>query len=645
MNKNTFGQKMKYRFDNFISKGSLRILYGLGIFSLVGVIIVAVVALFMNMDPAKNIFDLMWMSLMATFQSNSVPFVPGQGHEEATGFIVPMLLVTILGFVVVSVVIGAITNGIQSKVESLKKGRSLVIEKGHIVVLGWSEQVITIVSELAIAANDIKKKACVVIMGNKDKVEMEHTIKDKVGDTGKLRVVCRKGNPMEMTDLKIVNLNNAKSILLVSPDDSNDPDSSIIKTLLAITKNPKRKCSPYNIIAEMINPEKAELAKIVGKDEIEVVQIIDFISRIFAQTCRQNGLSVVYTELMDFGGVEIYFKKEPSLVGLKFEDILNKYDDSVIMGLFDDEKRISKINPPMNTVLQEKDLVIAISENEYSIKLSGKKESEIEIDTNLITIKKNDPIAPENLLILGWNRKICKISSELDKYAPQHSTLTIVADYAEGEKIIADRCSNLKNIKVSYLNKDTTDRKTLDDLMNYKYDHVILLCYEFLGIQEADAKTLVTLLHLRDIKEKRQIDFSIVSEMLDIRNRNLAESEKVNDFVVSGRLVSLLMTQLSENKYLNMIFEDIFDAEGSEIYIKPASDYIKLNTPVNFYTITKAAAQKNEVAIGYKIDKDADVVLEDNEKGHGIVIDPLKTNKITFTEKDRIIVLAEYQVC
>jgi ion channel POLLUX/CASTOR len=352
MTKNTFGQKLKYRLDNFISKGSLRILYGLGVFSFVGVIIIAIIALFMKMDPSKNIFDFIWMSLMATFQSNSVPFLPGQGYEEATGFIVPMILVTILGFIVVSVVIGAITSGIQGKIESLRKGRTLVIEKDHIVVLGWSEQVITIVSELSIAANDMKKKTCVVIMGDKEKVEMEHTIKDKIGDTNKLRVVCRKGSPMEMSDLKIVNLNNAKSILLVSPEDTNDPDSSIIKTILAITKNPQRKSTPYNIIAEMINTEKAELAKIVGKDEIEVVQIIDFISRVFAQTCRQNGLSVVYTELLDFGGVEIYFRKEPTLKGLKFADVLNKYDESVIIGFFDDKNKIAKINPPMDAILQ-----------------------------------------------------------------------------------------------------------------------------------------------------------------------------------------------------------------------------------------------------------------------------------------------------
>ena len=49
-----------------------------------------------------------------------------------------------------------------------------------------------------------------------------------------------------------------------------------------------------------------------------------------------------------------------------------------------------------------------------------------------------------------------------------------------------------------------------------------------------DAKTLVTLLHLRDMAQKDETPFSIVSEMLDLRNRELAEATQVDDFIVSG---------------------------------------------------------------------------------------------------------------
>ena len=61
-----------------------------------------------------------------------------------------------------------------------------------------------------------------------------------------------------------------------------------------------------------------------------------------------------------------------------------------------------------------------------------------------------------------------------------------------------------------------------------------------MGIQEADAKTLICLLHLRDISNKTGKSLSIVSEMLDNKNRVLAEVTKADDYIVSDRLISLI---------------------------------------------------------------------------------------------------------
>ena len=54
-------------------------------------------------------------------------------------------------------------------------------------------------------------------------------------------------------------------------------------------------------------------------------------------------------------------------------------------------------------------------------------------------------------------------------------------------------------------------------------------------LHQADAHTLITLLHLRDLRERNGYTFSIVSEMLDTRNRALAQVTRADDFVVSLR--------------------------------------------------------------------------------------------------------------
>src|SRR4029078_2517603 len=92
-------------------------------------------------------------------------------------------------------------------------------------------------------------------------------------------------------------------------------DIEVIKTILAITNDPNRRPEPYHVVAELHDLSNLEATRLVGKDELEVVIVGDVVSRIIAQTCRQPGLSIVYGELLDFDGDEIYFSHQPALAG------------------------------------------------------------------------------------------------------------------------------------------------------------------------------------------------------------------------------------------------------------------------------------------------------------------------------------------
>ena len=87
------------------------------------------------------------------------------------------------------------------------------------------------------------------------------------------------------------------------------------------------------------------------------------------------------------------------------------------------------------------------------------------------------------------------------------------------------------------------------------------------------------------MSDKAGKDFSVVSEMLDIRNRDLAIVAKADDFIVGDNLISLMLSQLSENKDLKKVYDILFEAEGSEIYLKPINGYLKTGESVNFYNI------------------------------------------------------------
>ena len=155
--------------------------------------------------------------------------------------------------------------------------------------------------------------------------------------------------------------------------------------------------------------------------------------------------------------------------------------------------------------------------------------------------------------------------------------------------------------------------------------------------QRADAKTLITLLHLRDIAEKLGVELNVVSEMLDDRNRELAEVTNADDFIVSEKLVSLMLSQVSENEQLTDVFGILFDSTGSEIYLRPAELYIKPGVDVDFYTVLEAARRVGETALGYRVEKNA----HNADINYGVHLNPLKSDKIAFQPGDKIIVLAE----
>ncbi|NMB53605.1 MAG: potassium transporter TrkA [Leptolinea sp.] len=623
-------EKIRYRFDNFMSRGTISLILGLAVLSIVIITIVAIVVVSLGIAPGDgekiSFFEAFWLSLMRTLDAGTM------GGDTGWGFRIAMFFVTIGGVFVISTLIGILTSGIEGKMDELRKGRSRVIEKNQTVILGWSDQVFTIIPEL-VEANSNQPDSCIVIMGDCDKVDMEDAIRDKVGDTGKTRIVCRSGNPVDMTDLQIVSLNTSKSILVLSPE-TETPDAEVIKTVVAILNLPDRRPEPYHIVAELRDPKNYEIAQIVGKEEVEWIQLGGLISRIIAQTCRQSGLSTVYTELLDFGGDEIYFTHQPSLEGKSYRETLNRFDKNAIMGIAP-EGGGAVLNPPMDTVLKSGDKLIVIAEDDDRIFLNT---SGVEFDESVFSRSQKLENTPEETLILGWNWRGCNLIQELDAYVPDKSEVLIVHEDEATEKQIRELKHNIKHQSIKILSGDTTSRAQLDDLNLAAYDHIIVLSdSDRLPPQQADSKTLMTLLHLRNMAEIMQLDFSIVSEMQDVRNRNLAEVTRADDFIVSDKLVSLIMAQVSENKGLNAVFTDLFDPEGAEIYLKPAHHYILPGKEASFASVVEAAARKGETAIGYKLDE----FSHDVGKGYGVHVNPAKSEKIRFSDLDKVIVLAE----
>jgi voltage-gated potassium channel Kch len=626
MNKPGFRARFRYWFDTVMAKG-LPALTGLlalvtFVFILIFAAIVVVFRIYPEPDGVATPLDFgeaLWANLMRAMDAGAV------GGDQGWGYRFAMLIVTLGGLLIVASLIGIVSGAFNTKVEELRKGRSKVIESDHTLILGWSTKVFPIVSEIVIA-NESRGRSAIVVLADGDKVEMEDAIRARVPKPGKTKIIVRSGDPMDLTDLELANPHGARSIILLAPEQGEDPDAVVIKTALAITNNPNRKPEDYHIVGEIQDPSNLEAARLVAKHEASWVLASDLISRVTVQTSRQSGLSVVYTELLDFDGDEIYFTVQPSLVGSTYAQTQFAFAESAVMGFVKGGTVL--INPPAATLYEQGDQIIVIAEDDSLIRIAGTSV----VDNSAINKPKRAKNAAEQTLVLGYNPGLHAMLDELAEYVAPGSRVLVVADVEK------PAFADYQNLAVTFERGDATSRAVLAAVPVTDFAHIIVLAYrDTMEAQRADAKTLITLLHLREIADELGLDLNVVSEMIDDRNRELAEVTRADDFIVSDKLISLMLSQLSENQQLSDVFADLFSSAGSEIYLRPAEEYVRLGVELDFYTILEAATQRGETAIGYRVAADA----RDSDKFYGVHVNPRKAGRVSFVAGDKIVVLAE----
>lgn len=620
------GERMRYKFDNAMSRGTPALIGLLAAASAVMVIVVGVVSLSVADEEVREegVARTLWMSLMRALDPGAVA-----GDEFNGLFLTLMFLVTIGGIFIVAGLVGVLSSGLDARLAELRKGRSRVVETGHTVLLGWSDQVFTTVTEL-MAANESERRSCIVILADMDKVDMEDELRARVGSTGRTRVVCRTGSPTDPVDLELVGLDDAKSVLVMSPE-TGDADALTIKTLLAVSNRRWSGTRPH-VIASVVDAVNLAPARLAGGNEAVVIDADDIAARLVVQTSRQAGLSVVVTDLLDFGGDEIYTRDEPRLEGVPFGHTLHAYDAATVLGLLGGDGSV-ELNPPMDRRVRRSDQMILLAEDDSTIRLADGRP---QIAGDAIAVRRPVPVPAERVLLLGWNQRAAKVVEQLDQYVTGGSHLHIAASGSVDDLGLYELQARVRRLRITFKEAAITDRVALESLNIGTFNHVILLADETIDSELADSRTLVTLLHLRDMEATLGERYSIVSEMKDERNRRLAQMAKADDFVVGGHLISLLLTQLAENHHLATVFGQLFRAEGSEIYLKPADGYVRLGEWINFATVIHAASMRGETAIGYRL-----AAGSQRPPGFGVALNPPKHDPLILDRGDSIIVLAD----
>ncbi|MFG3282212.1 NAD-binding lipoprotein [Streptomyces sp. NPDC048111] len=635
--------RTRYWFDTIVARGTA-MLIGWLVLMCLAVVVPASAALVWADDKRPATLSgralAVWVSVGQTLKIG--------GAIGSPLYVLLSVVLALVALLFVSSLVSLITTGLNDRLLALRRGRSTVLESGHTVLLGWSDQVFPIVSELA-AANANRRRAVLAVLGPRDKAEMEDEIGTAVGRLGRLRLICRSGVTTDPAVVSLVAPAAARAVLVLTHE-GEDGDAHVVKTLLALeaaVRGPGRRPA---VVAAVRDGRHKRAADLAAGPHGHVLNIEDVTARLIARTSCEPGLSLVYRELFDFDGDEIYTVPAGPLAGSTFGALLFAYEDSSVIGLVRADGRV-ELNPPRDSVLGAHDRIVVITEDDdTAVPWQGPP---LPVEDDAVVAAPPAPRPAERFLLLGWNPRAPHIIEQLDGGAPEGSVLVVMA---EGDRYVreADHCARApgRRMPVTVLDGDVTDPDVLAGLDVLTFDRAVVLGYDRPrsgGTALAgDDRTLVTLLHLRGLEEAGGRELAVVTEMADDRNRLLAPAREGADFIVGSRLISLLMTQIAEDRNLAAVFDRLFASGGDSLHLRPARDYVRTGRPVTYATVVEAGRRRGHCVVGYRLLHGAAADVRSGPPAppsapaaaRGVRINPSKRAVVCFGPGDLVIVLA-----
>lgn len=623
----TLRQKLRYRFDNSLSKGIWGVLGWLGAIAIAFIVVVAIFLRLTGLGPGgepASFQEGVWIALTRSLDAGTFT------GDEGVSFRLATLTVTIVGIFLAAAIIGLVSSAIDARVESLRRGRSQVIERGHTLIIGRNDKLTSVIKEL-VEANLSEKNKAIVVLTPDDVVELAEELNSEIPDMKTSRLVVRSGNPTRIGDLKQGNPEEAKSVIILRPQDGSD--AQVVKTALAIARClPDESSAP--IVAELEDQETADALEDAIGERLLTITSSEVIARIGAQVARSPGLGGIYEEFLDFEGDELYaIDVSPEWVGHTYGEALLASSTATIIGLRTSQGTF--VGPDTRTVLQAGDRLIAIAEDDSKFSLDCSPQTWSPSES-----RSWEPLARprERTLLIGWSPLAPMIAREIDVHVAPDSEIHLLVDVPREVLEAIVTAMTLENqILTIHPGSPISRADVTAVLAQGPYDHVLLLSEkETFSTSDADARTMLALLHVRNYLSAHGATENIVAELVDPNDVELTAPAENSDFIVSQRLIGLLLAQLSESPDLAPVFQELFDSTGAIIAMHPVERYVAPGT-TTFREIIGAAREWGVTPIGVRC---ASLSASSGLVSGGIALNPAKDEPLTLAEGDSIVVIS-----
>jgi Trk K+ transport system NAD-binding subunit len=583
--------RIRYRFDNVLARGTWAVLVWLGAVTVGAVLVssslLAVFRITFSGSAENSFVEDFWQSLLRTVDPGTMASDVGWGPRLIA------LTVTIFGILVAGTLIGLIANGVEQRVEAMRRGRSPVVESGHVVILGASRRVPHVVGQLALA-NRGRRSNVIVVLADTEPVQLAEQTRTAAGDLHGSRLVVRHGSPTSAADLGLVRLPEARAVIALR-DGAAAGDGEVVTAVLA-SAAVLGGFDRIPIVAEVGDTHVAESLGRASDGAVHTAVALQSAARIAVFALGEPGLDQVVMALLDDRGSSIFLRPVEQLAGVTFGACVFRFDGARPIGLVTAGGAVS-VNPDPSTRLGAGDELIVLADRRAPTPLPTPFRAVPSPVTWPATLHAAGRV--EHVVIVGWSALGGHIVGSVDEVAAPGSSVEIVYDPAQ---VASDEIElpTLTSVDVT-VRARAGSAGSLDDVGSSRTTTVVLLAQRAgAAPAETDSHTLLAHLMLRRALQARPgPDPSILVELLDADNAELVRMTDPNDRVISDALTSRLLVQLAEEPRRRAILLQIYAPGGPSLRLVPVRD-LGVVGDVSCGDIIAAAYAAGLLALGWR---------------------------------------------
>lgn len=611
----TVRHRIRYRFDNLLARGTGAALVWLGAVTVAAVLVssllltIADVTLTGSEDGSW--LEDAWQSMLRILDTGTMAGDVGWGRR------VLALIVTLFGVLVAGTLIGIIAAGVEDRIDGMRRGRSVVIESDHIVILGGSRRLPMIVEQLVLA-NAHRESNTIVVLADRDPTELREAVVEAVPDRLGTRIVYRSGDPTLRADLSLVRIGEARGAIVLS--DETRPDVAVAQTVLAINAE-LGDLHALPVVVEVAETSTAERLVRACGPTVHPLVTTQAIARIAAFAMRQRGLSLVVTELTDFRGCDLHVAERPELIGLRFDEIVGRFTNARPLGVAHRDGHV-ELNPSIDTVMANGDRLILIAQDLATLDVAGST-ARLTGPARSIRTKPTTVPVEEHILMVGWNQLAPQLLDGWVATTARSSSVEVAFDprLVDPELIVVPEL----DIDIRLTPIEGVSSLNLDVLPSM----VVVLGYTSVSAGEADARTLLDVMQLRRRCAEDAGTTRFIVEMLDDERLDLADLSGHDDFLISAQLGSQFIAQLIEQPERRGVLLELYSGDGPTIRLM-RSDALDLVGDHTAADIVATAYAEGLLAIGWR-----------RSRTHGgqLVLNPNASERVALTPDDEIVVI------